>query len=78
MKGRAPALPDRHPNSRRFWRLNSIMGLRVMLGSLSPTSYAADPEALAAHRAYERELAALLRREQAVLARARRMTTLIP
>ena len=52
------------------------MGLRVMLGSTSPYSYAADPEALAAHRAYERELAAMLRREQAVLARARRMTTL--
>lgn len=78
MKGRAPALPDRHPNSRRFWRLNSIMGLRVMLGSLSPTSYAADPEALAAHRAYERELAALLRREQAVQARARRIGMLAP
>jgi hypothetical protein len=68
-------LLDRHPNSRRFWRLNSIMGLRMMLGSLSPYSYAADPEALAVHRAYERELAELLRREQAVQARARRMTT---
>jgi len=72
------ALPDRHPNSRRFWRLNSIMGLRVMLGSLSPTSYAADPEALAKHRAYERELAALVRREAIVLARARRIGTPTP
>jgi len=43
-------LPDRHPNSRRTWRLNSIMGLRVMLEDLSPASYAADPETLAAYR----------------------------
>ena len=54
------------------------MGLRVMLGSLSPYNYAADPEALAAHRAYERELAALLRRERAVQARARRIGTPTP
>lgn len=71
-------MSDRHPNSRRYWRWNSIMGLRVMLGSLSPYSYAADPETLAKHRAYERELAELLRRENAVQARARRMTTLTP
>lgn len=54
------------------------MGLRVMLGSLSPYSYAADPETLATHRAYECELAELLRREKAVQARARRMATLTP
>jgi hypothetical protein len=77
-QGRATVLPDHHPNSRRFWRLNSIMGLRVMLGNLSPYSYAADPEALAAHRAYERELAVLLRRENAVQARARRIGTPTP
>lgn len=67
-----PALPDQEPNSRRFWRLNSIAGLRVMLGSMSPTSYAADPETLAENQGYERELAALLRREAVVRARARR------
>lgn len=75
-QGRATVLPDRHPNSCRFWRLNSIMGLRVMLGSLSPYSYAADPETLAKHQAYERELAELLRREKAVQTRARRIRTL--
>ena len=67
-----PALPDQEPNSRRFWRLNSIAGLRMVLGSLSATSYAADPETLATHRAHERQLAELLRREAAVQARARR------
>ena len=52
------------------------MGLRVMHGSLSPYSYAADPETLAKHQAYERELAELLRREKAVQTRARRIRTL--
>ena len=66
------ALSDQEPNSRRFWRLNSIAGLRMVLGSLSATRYAADPETLATHRAHERQLAELLRREAAVQARARR------
>ncbi|MCM8597586.1 MAG: hypothetical protein NFW04_02840 [Candidatus Accumulibacter sp.] len=71
-------MSDRHPNSRRFWRLNSIMGLRMMLENRSPTSPPADPETLATHRAQESELAALLRRERAVRARARRIGTPTP
>jgi hypothetical protein len=48
----------------------------MMLENLSSYSYAADPETLAAHRAYERQLAELERREKAVQARARRIRTL--
>jgi len=66
------ALSDQEPNSRRFWRLNSIAGLRMALENLSPYTCAVDPEALALHRRYERELAALLRLEKAVQARVRR------
>jgi hypothetical protein len=48
----------------------------MMPGYLSSYSYAADPETLAAHRAYERQLAELEQREKAVQARARRIRTL--
>ena len=48
----------------------------MMLENLSPYSYAADPETLATHRTYERELAELEQREKAVQARARRIRTL--
>ena len=71
-------MPDRDPNSRRYWRLNRIAGLRMMLENLSPYTHAADPEALATHRAHERELAALLRRENAVRARTRRISAPTP
>jgi len=54
------------------------MGLRMMLENRSPTSPPADPETLATHRAQESELAALLRRERAVRARARRIGTPTP
>ena len=71
-----PALPDQEPNSRRFWRLNSIMGLRMVLENLSPYTRAADPEALALYRRYECALAEYARREAAVQARARRWRSL--
>ncbi len=77
-KGHRPALPDREPNSRRYWRLNGIIGLCMVLENVGPDSYAADPEALATHRAYERQLAELQRRENAVQARARRIGTPTP
>ena len=71
-------MPDREPNSRRYWRMNSIIGLRMVLADASPDSYAADPEALTTHRAHERQLAELQRRENAVQARARRIGTPTP
>jgi len=48
----------------------------MMLENLSSYSYAADPETLAAHRAYERQLAELQRHEKAAQARARHIRTL--
>lgn len=44
----------------------------MVLENLSPYTYTADPETLALHRRYERELAESVRREAAVQARARR------
>lgn len=64
---------EQEPNSRRFWRLNSIMGLRSGFRS---ESEAHDPEDLAAIRANTAELRELEARESAVRDCAARMFNL--
>ena len=62
-------MAEREPNSRRFWRVNSLIALRMAYRCLSE---AQDLEDYAAIQASHAELAALEARERAVRARAER------
>lgn len=64
-------MDTREPNSKRFWRLNALMGLRAEW----PTSPPADPEQQAAHEALRAEYRRLRDHEAAVRARHARMKT---
>jgi hypothetical protein len=61
---------EREPNSRHFWRINSIQALRLTKRS---ESEARDPEDLEAIKADNLELMQLETREKAVSNRAARM-----
>ena len=64
---------EREPNSRRFWRLNTIAALR---SSKRCEGEALDPEDFAAIRADNAELVELEAREKAVRDRAARVSNL--
>lgn len=64
---------EQEPNSRRFWRLNTLAALRSTRRSASE---ALDPKDLEAIQAAARELADLEAREKAIQDRAARMSNL--
>ena len=64
------AQPD-HPETARFWRLNSIAALKMM--DDTDERQAQDPEHLAAIKSNKAELSQLQAQEQAIKARYNRM-----
>jgi len=64
--------PD-HPETARFWRLNSIAALKMM--DDTDEQQAQDPEHLAAIKSNKAELSQLQAQEQAITARYHRIQT---